>query len=83
MSDPNPKIPAELKARAQWVVYRLPKKVPQQTNGCNADPTDPDTWCDYVAACDCVAAGKADGIGYVLKKAAGTWEVLRKRMANA
>lgn len=67
-------IPAELKARRQWVVWRyLPpkrtgdkwRKVPHTTGGDYASTTNPATWDSYAAAVDAYNVGHYDGIGYV------------------
>jgi hypothetical protein len=65
-------IPAELRARAQWVCWRLesrdgkPTKVPYQTNGRKAASNDPYTWTSYEEAA--AAADRFDGIGYALSE---------------
>jgi hypothetical protein len=62
-------IPAELRDRKQWVVWRLElradknTKVPYQTNGRAASTTDPSTWATYAEAVE--AAARFDGVGYV------------------
>lgn len=67
-------IPSELKARAQWVLWRyLPpkdgkdkwRKVPHQVNRQFAKTNDPTTWTSFDAVCTAYNAGDYDGIGYV------------------
>jgi putative DNA primase/helicase len=63
-------IPAELRERPQWVIWRLEvrdgkqTKVPYQAgaNG-RASTTDPGTWATFDQAV--ATADRADGIGYV------------------
>jgi P4 family phage/plasmid primase-like protien len=69
--DPNG-IPAELKARPQWVCWRYVRrngkwtKVPlHPRTGGAADSTDPDTWGAFEAAWTRYRNGGADGIGFV------------------
>ena len=67
--DPFPTVPAELKERKQWVVWRLiekngkPTKVPFQPNGKSAKTNDPQSWTDFQSVCS--ALGDFDGIGFV------------------
>lgn len=63
-------IPAELRERRQWVVWRLeerdakPTKVPHRSDGSGrASSTDPGTWSTFAEAT--AAAIRFDGIGYV------------------
>jgi AAA domain-containing protein len=68
-------IPAELRTRRQWVVWRLkaragsskPTKVPYRPDSPNlkASSTDPQTWGTYEEAQVVVSEGKADGVGFV------------------
>lgn len=66
-------IPAELRARRQWVVWRLVKrddgkgtKVPYRADGSGkASSTDPSTWSTFDAAVAGAEALNANGIGYV------------------
>src|SRR5262245_40708430 len=64
-------IPAELKARAQWVMWRYVwrdnkwTKPPHTTAGELADSTDPKTWESFGSALLIYRAGGFDGIGYV------------------
>ena len=68
-------LPAELRARRQWVIWRLetrggkPTKVPYQaTRGeTKASVTDPTTWSSYEQAAE--AAQDADGCGYIFTAA--------------
>ncbi len=63
---------AELKELPQWVLWRYIQrsgkwtKVPCQTNGWNADATDPDTWTSFAAARSAYNDGGYDGIGFVV-----------------
>lgn len=68
-------IPAELRERAQWVLWRYeqrpgkpkPDKVPYRSEGHGrASSTDPSTWSSFAAAIGGYSTLKADGIGYVL-----------------
>jgi putative DNA primase/helicase len=65
-------VPAELRERAQWVVWRAQErdgkttKVPYRADGAGrASSTDPATWSTYDAAVAASEALSADGIGYV------------------
>src|SRR6516225_11040582 len=70
-----PKALQPLTAERRWVVWpwQLRKskwtKPPRQARNpqCNARSNDPATWGDYADAVAAVAAGNADGIGYMLK----------------
>ncbi len=55
------RIPAELRALKQWVLWDK-DKVPHQVNGKKADVTDPNTWTTFDACC-CVDG--FNGIGFV------------------
>jgi len=63
-------IPDELRHLKQWVVWRKAKlrndKPPlnARTLG-NASSTNPDTWASFTEAVAAVAAGRADGVGFV------------------
>ena len=63
-------IPAVLKDRKQWVLWKVIKrdgdetKVPFSVNGKPAKANDPTTWSQYVVACEKYDAGGFDGIGY-------------------
>jgi hypothetical protein len=68
-------IPAELKDRPQWVVWKRvardgkPTKIPYQVNGRPASSTDPATWASFPAVLDAVKADRSlSGIGYVFSK---------------
>jgi len=69
MDDPYPYVPAELKARHQWVVWRQetrddkPTKVPYQVKGHKAQTNNPQTWTDYQSVCNHRDA--FSGIGFV------------------
>ena len=63
-------VPAELRERPQWVVWRLEErdgkrtKVPYRADGSGrASTTDSSTWATFEAAL--AAAAKADGVGFV------------------
>jgi putative DNA primase/helicase len=64
-------IPAELKARNQWVLWKTINragkltKVPFQPSGVEADSTDLKTWSSYDAVVETYRKGGYDGIGYV------------------
>jgi hypothetical protein len=45
---------------------RLPRPIPYARHSLFAKSNDPETWGDYSVAVAAVAAGKADGIGYML-----------------
>jgi putative DNA primase/helicase len=65
-------IPAELKAKAQWVIWRYEwngkkwDKPPRQAaNGDHASSTQPSTWATFEDAFTCYQSQGYDGIGYV------------------
>lgn len=58
-------IPAELKERHQWVVYRLPEKIPLQINDVEASITDDRTWATFDDAARAVASSQFHGIDFV------------------
>ncbi|MBI2882644.1 MAG: AAA family ATPase [Candidatus Methylomirabilis oxyfera] len=66
-------IPGELRARSQWVVWRLelregepkPTKVPYYAVGRKASSTEPATWLSFEAAWRLYERGGFDGVGYV------------------
>jgi hypothetical protein len=64
-------VPSELKARRQWVAYRLepgepkPKKVPYRAEGQRASTTDPSHWLSFEDAFALVARGACHGVGFV------------------
>lgn len=68
------KIPAELQALNQWVVWRFedqggkkPTKVPYNpATGKKADTTNPHTWSDFAICCMGAEQKLYDGIGFVL-----------------
>jgi putative DNA primase/helicase len=76
MSSDSFTIPAELKARAQWMGYKLVPKVPPDPEGKQdkkpydvltgqlADYTDCAHWCAYADALAAVQSGEFDGIAY-------------------
>lgn len=55
-------IPKELQALPQWVVYRLPDKIPLQANGERARTNDSSTWATFGEVKEAVGF---DGIGFV------------------
>ena len=78
MSEPNfANIPQELKDRKQWVLWKSisragkPTKVPYQTNGVEADSSDPTTWAAFEAVVNCYRKGGYDGVGFVFDRASG------------
>ena len=66
-------IPAELRERDQWVVWRRetvdgkPTKVPYQARACTqrASSTNPATWSTHAAAVAAAKADDVDGLGFV------------------
>src|SRR5574337_1899307 len=73
------RIPAELKALDQWVCWKYTQvqnddgtskvtKVPFQTDGHKASPTDPNTWADFESVCDAMSLGVFNGLGFLLSK---------------
>ena len=72
INDPFPAVPAELKARRQWVCWRAetrrgkPTKIPYQVNGSKAQSNNPQTWTDYQTACEHLH--KFSGIGFVFSE---------------
>ena len=74
INDPFPAVPAELKARRQWVCWRAetrdgkPTKIPYQTikrkgEYLKAQSNQADTWTDYQTVCDHL--DNFSGIGFV------------------
>ena len=74
INDPFPRVPAELKARRQWVCWRAetrdgkPTKIPYQTikrkgEYLKAQSNQADTWTDYQTVCDHL--DNFSGIGFV------------------
>jgi putative DNA primase/helicase len=70
-------VPEELKAREQWVAYRLvrttnrkkPDKVPfDPRTGKKAKVNDPHTWSSYEVALQTYAQGGYDGLGFVFSR---------------
>lgn len=57
------KIPAELKDRDQWVLWRT-GKVPYSVSGQPAKANEPSTWAPYLEAVRVYEAGGYEGIGY-------------------
>ena len=70
-NDPYPRVPSELKALPQWVMWKeevrnaKPTKIPKQVTGENAKTNTPATWTDYQAVCEALRTGRFDGIGFV------------------
>ena len=71
---PMSALPAELKAWPQWVVFKLEAqpgqsklaKVPYQPGtGCKASTTNTGHWSDFETACQALARGRFDGLGFV------------------
>ena len=68
-------LPAELRACAQWVVWRVelrngkPTKVPYAVDGRPASTTDPSTWAAFHEAVSCLRQGDVAGIGFVFTAA--------------
>lgn len=73
------RIPEELKALPQWVVWKYEEelldngttritKAPYQTNGYRASPTGPNTWADFESVCYAMSFNVFNGIGFVLSK---------------
>ena len=70
INDPFPAVPAELKARRQWVCWRKettrdgkPTKIPYQVNRRTAQSNQADTWDEYQTVCDHL--DNFSGIGFV------------------
>lgn len=65
-------IPAELRARPQWVCWRWelrdgnPTKPPYQTNGRKAKSNDSKTWTTFEEVLAAYQAGEFSGVGYCL-----------------
>ena len=67
-------IPPELRARAQWVLFRLQRKpgkdtstkLPYQPSGKLAKINDPSTWVPFETALNCFLLGGFDGLEYAL-----------------
>ena len=73
INDPFPAVPAELKARRQWVCWRKettrdgkPTKIPYQVNRRTAQTNQADTWTDYQTVCDHL--DNFSGIGFVFSE---------------
>ena len=68
-NDPLPAVPAEIKAKTQWVVWRAekrdgkPTKIPYQVNQRKAQTNLGDTWTDYQTVCNHL--DNFSGIGFV------------------
>jgi hypothetical protein len=68
------KIPGELKALRQWLLWKLEDrdghmtKVPYQPNGRHADVTAPKTWNTFDVCVRALQTGRFSGIGFVFAK---------------
>ncbi len=73
------KIPDELKALRQWLLWRLEErddrmtKVPYQLNGRHADVTAPKTWNTFDVCVRALQTGRFSGIGFVFAKGAAAY----------
>ena len=69
--DPLPEVPAVMKAKRQWVRWRLetvngkPTKVPYQVAGAKASSSDPNTWTDYQTALTGAVINREQGVGFM------------------
>ena len=69
INDPFPAVPAEIKAKTQWVVWReekrdgKPTKIPYQVNRRKAQSNQANTWTDYQTVCN--HRDGFSGIGFV------------------
>ena len=69
--DPLPEVPAPMKAKRQWVRWRLETvngratKVPYQVNGAKASSSDPSTWTDYTTASSGATISSGQGVGFM------------------
>lgn len=67
-------IPSELKALAQWILWRSelvngkPTKVPYQANGEKAQANNRSTWATFATAVKFYLEGDYDGIGFVFSR---------------
>ncbi len=65
------KIPAALRARDQWILWRLverddkPTKIPVQPDGAPAKSNDPATWTTFAAVCEAYDPDHHAGVGFV------------------
>lgn len=71
-SNPYEAVPAALRERAQWVVWRFDQRDGKRTKvpyaaatGSRASATDPSTWCAFETACAAAQQSHYDGIGFV------------------
>ena len=64
------RIPDYMKARRQWVLWRkeVQDKEPFRPNGVHAATDNPATWISFEEALAAYAAGRFEGLGYVLSK---------------
>jgi putative DNA primase/helicase len=69
--DPLPEVPAVMKAKRQWVRWRLETvngkrtKIPYQVNGEKASSSDPSTWTDYRTAVTGAIINHEQGVGFM------------------
>lgn len=59
------RIPAELRAIAQWLLWKTKKKIPHQVNGELASVDSPETWNTFESVLERFNQGGYDGIGFV------------------
>jgi hypothetical protein len=70
-------IPAQLRDRRQWLVWKLetrkgkPSKVPYAATGGHGKSNDPQTWCDFFSAAKAVREAHYDGIGFAFAEGDG------------
>jgi hypothetical protein len=73
------KIPSELQALRQWVLWKLEErdgrmtKVPYQPNGRHADATAPRTWDTFDVCVRALQTGRFSGIGFVFTKSLASY----------
>jgi primase-polymerase (primpol)-like protein len=73
------KIPDELKALRQWLLWKLEErdgrltKVPYQPSGRHADVTAPKTWNTFDVCARALQTGRFSGIGFVFAKGAASY----------
>lgn len=59
-------VPEELRALRRWVTWRSERRGTRMTKRPRQSATKPDAWLAASAACNRVACGEADGVGFVL-----------------
>jgi len=73
------KIPDELKALPQWLLWKLEErdgrmtKVPYQPSGRHADVTAPKTWNTFYVCVRALQTGRFSGVGFVFTKGAASY----------